>query len=54
MKNNLDHNIDENIEKKINWKELQSEFKAKLGTDIYESWLKKIDFVNEFKNYVLL
>ena len=28
--------------------------KNKLGNDIYESWLKKIDFVEELKNYVLL
>ena len=26
----------------------------KLGNDIYESWLKKIGFVDELKNYVLL
>ena len=28
--------------------------KKKLGLDIYESWLKKIDFVEEINNYVLL
>ena len=28
--------------------------KNKLGNDIYESWLRKIDFVEELKNYVLL
>ena len=27
--------------------------KTKLGLDIYESWLKKIDFVEEFNNYIL-
>mgnify|MGYP000318159663 CR=1 FL=1 len=26
----------------------------KLGVDIYESWLKKITFVDEFNNYLLL
>ena len=26
--------------------------KNKMGSDIYESWLKKIDFVEEIKNYV--
>ena len=25
--------------------------KTKLGLDIYESWLKKIDFVEEFKKF---
>jgi len=28
--------------------------KSKLGNDIYESWLKKIDFAEELNNYVLL
>ena len=28
--------------------------KNKFGSEIYDSWLKKIDLVDEFKNYVLL
>ena len=28
--------------------------KNKLGSDIYESWLRKIDFVEEMSNYILL
>ena len=28
--------------------------KNKFGLDIYESWLSKIDFVDEFTNYILL
>ena len=28
--------------------------KEKLGNDIYESWLKKIDFIDEFNNYILI
>ena len=28
--------------------------KNKLGKDIYESWLKKLNFVEEFNNYLLL
>ena len=28
--------------------------KNKLGSDIYESWLRKIDFVEEMNNYILL
>ena len=39
---------------KLNWSLIQSEMKNKLGLDIYESWLKKIDFVEEFNNYILL
>ena len=38
----------------FNWKIVQNEMKNNLGTDIYESWLKKISFVDEFNNYLLL
>ena len=39
---------------KLDWNLIQSEMKNKLGIDIYESWLKKIDFIEEFNNYILL
>ena len=39
---------------KLDWSLIQSEMKNKLGSDIYESWLKKIVFVEEFNNYILL
>ena len=38
----------------FDWKLVQAEMKNKLGLDIYESWLKKIIFVDEFNNYLLL
>ena len=38
----------------IDWKTIQSHMKEKLGLEIYESWLKKINFVEEFNNYILL
>ena len=50
---NLSKNT-ENFSDKIDWKIIQTDMKNKLGNDIYESWLKKIDFVEELKNYVLL
>ena len=40
--------------RELDWTAIQLEMKNKLGSDIYESWLKKIDFVEELKNYVLL
>ena len=40
--------------KKLDWKMIETDMKNKLGIDIYESWLKKIIFVEEFHNYVLL
>ena len=36
------------------WSLVQTNLKTKLGTDIYESWLKKINYVEEFNNYLLL
>ena len=39
---------------KLDWALIQSDMKNKLGQDIYESWLKKIVFVEEFNNYILL
>ncbi len=36
------------------WKHVQNEMKNKLGLEVYESWLKKISFVEEFNNYLLL
>ena len=48
-------NINKNLKSEsLNWGLVQSEMKQKLGTDIFESWLKKIDFVEEFSNYILL
>jgi len=48
-------NINKNLNNEsLDWNLVQSEMKTKLGTDIYESWLKKIDFVEEFNNYILL
>ena len=38
----------------LDWSMVQSQMKDKLGLEIYESWLKKINFEEEFNNYVLL
>ena len=47
-------NIVPNNKSLINWKFIQEEMKSKLGSDVYESWLKKINFEEEFNNYLLL
>jgi len=39
---------------KLDWSIIQNEMKIKLGLEIYESWLKKISFIDEFNNYILL
>ena len=54
MKINLNQNTENFSLKKINWEIIQSEMKDKFGSDIYESWLRKIDFIDEFKNYILI
>ncbi len=40
--------------KDLNWETIQSEMRESLGLDVYESWLKKISFLEEFNNYILL
>ena len=51
MKNNLQNN--KAIEKKIDWQSIKKELREKLGNDIFESWIKKIELVEEFHNYIL-
>ncbi len=38
----------------LDWNLVQTQMKNKLGSEIYESWLKKINFLEEFNNYILL
>ena len=38
----------------LDWETIQTQMKNKLGSEIYESWLKKINFLEEFNNYILL
>ncbi len=47
-------NLNNISSKNLDWDLIQSEMKNKLGLDIYESWLKKINFLEEFNNYLLL
>ena len=55
MNNSIKNNILSNLKStSIDWDLVQLEMKNKLGLDIYESWLKKIGFLEEFNNYLLL
>ena len=47
-------NINSFSSESLQWKNVQTEMKNKLGLEVYESWLKKISFVEEFNNYLLL
>ncbi len=51
MKNNLQNN--KALEKKIDWQSIKKDLRDKLGNDIFESWIKKIELVEEFHNYIL-
>jgi len=48
------NNINNFSSESLEWKQVQNEMKNKLGLEVYESWLKKITFVEEFNNYLLL
>ena len=39
---------------KISWEKIQSDMKDKFGKDIFDSWLRKISFEEEYNNYVLM
>ena len=47
-------NVNDFSGQNFEWKQAQNEMKNRLGLEVYESWLKKISFVEEFNNYLLL
>ncbi len=51
---NANKNLNKLKSESLDWQLVQEKMKNKLGLDIYESWLKKIDFIEEINNYVLL
>ena len=51
---NTEKNINNFKSENFEWNLVQNEMKMKLGLDVYESWLRKITFVDEFNNYLLL
>jgi chromosomal replication initiator protein len=52
--NNTTQNLKNTNLEPLDWTLIQKGMKSKLGSDIYESWLRKIDFVEEMNNYILL
>jgi len=52
--NNTTQNLKNTTLEPLDWALIQKGMKSKLGSDIYESWLRKIDFVEEMNNYILL
>ena len=53
MKNNL-QNSNKSSDGKLDWEQVQLTMKDKFGTEIYDSWLKKIELIDEFNNYILV
>ena len=51
---NTNNNLNNFKSENFNWSLIQNEMINKLGKDIYESWLKKIELVDEFNNYLIL
>ena len=51
---NIYKNLDSLKNETLHWTAIQSQMKEKLGSEVYESWLKKISFIEEFNNYILL
>ncbi len=48
-------NIDNfNKSNSFEWRLVQADMRDKLGSEVYESWLKRISFIEEFNNYILL
>jgi len=54
MSNNIKQNLKSIHSESFNWTTIQKDMRNKMGSDIYESWLRKIDFVEEMSNYILL
>ena len=50
----IKHNTDNSKLETLNWNIIQTEMRKQLGNEIYDSWLKKINFLEEFNNYILL
>ena len=53
MKNKL-QNSNKSSDGKLDWEQVQLTMKDKFGTEIYDSWLKKIELIDEFNNYILV
>ena len=51
--NNITQNLENAHSEALDWALIQKDMKSKLGSDIYESWLRKINFVEEMSNYIL-
>ena len=54
INNNTTQNLKNTSSEALDWVLIQKDMKNKLGSDIYESWLRKIDFVEEFQSKLFI
>ena len=53
-KSSINKDLENLNQSNLDWDLVQTQMKNKLGVEIYESWLKKINYAEEFNNYILL
>ena len=53
-KNYTNSSQDTNVLHAFNWQTVQSDMRNKFGNDIYESWIKKITYLDEYEDYILI
>ena len=51
---NLNKDFNQKKDTNLIWTEIQKEMKSKFGSEIYESWLKKIYFEEQHSNYLVV
>ena len=51
---NLNKDFNQKKDTNLIWTEIQKEMKSKFGSEIYESWLKKIYFEEQHRNYLVV
>jgi len=51
---NLNKDFNQKKDANLIWTEIQKEMKSKFGSEIYESWLKKIYFEEQHSNYLVV
>ena len=54
MKNSLNQNLNQKNSDVLKWELIQEDFKTKFGTEVFESWLKKMDLLETNLDYLLI
>ncbi len=54
MKNSLNQNINQKNDNILNWELVQEDLKTKFGTEVFESWLKKMELLESNPGHLLI